>query len=115
MNDHLQWFFAAWMRHDADEMAQFYAVDARMEDPTLAQPIDGRGAIRDYYANMYGSLENAEHELLDHAVSGDRVWFEWTFTSGGVHSPRASYRGVSIQTLRAGLIVHDHAFWSPDD
>ena len=72
MNDHLQRFFAAWMRHDSDEMAQFYAVDARMEDPTLAQPIDGRGAIRDYYANMYGSLENAEHELLDHAVNGDR-------------------------------------------
>jgi ketosteroid isomerase-like protein len=110
---HLRAFFAAWMRHDVDEMAAFYAPDAVMEDPTLAEPRRGRGEIRRYYGDMFAALEDPEHALLDWAARGDRVWFEWTFGSGGRAAPRELYRGVSVQTLRDGAVVHDHAFWSP--
>ena len=36
-----------------------------------------------------------------------------TFGSGGRSAPREDYHGVSIQTFRDGLIVHDDAFWVP--
>ncbi|MBO67240.1 MAG: hypothetical protein CL398_02915 [Acidiferrobacteraceae bacterium] len=114
MKSHLEAFFAAWMRHDSDEMAEFYHQDAVMEDPTLDESRVGRLAIRDYYQEMFESLEQPEHDLLDYATQNDRVWFEWTFASGGLETPRLSYHGVSIQTIPETLIVHDHAFWSPN-
>jgi ketosteroid isomerase-like protein len=112
--EHLRLFFAAWMRHDADEMSGFYAPDAVIEDPTLPKPRQARDEIRRYYAEMFSELENPYHELLDHAHRGERVWFEWTFGSGGVDRPRVRYHGVSIQTLERGLIAHDASFWTPD-
>jgi len=110
---HLESYFAAWMRHDPGEMAAFYAEDAAMEDPMLAEPRRGRAGIERYYADMFASLERPEHALLDWAARGDRVWFEWTFGSGGGTQPREDYHGISIQTLRDGLVVHDAAFWVP--
>ena len=115
MKEHLDRFFAAWMRHNPDEMAAFYAEDTRMEDPTLKEPRVGREAIRNYYGEMFGSLENPQHDLLDYASQDNRVWFEWTFASGGSNSPRVNYHGVSIQTMLDNLIIRDHAFWGPND
>jgi ketosteroid isomerase-like protein len=111
--DHLERFFDAWMRHDGDEMAGFYAGDAIMEDPTLAEPRRGRDAVRRYYAEMFAALEDPHHELLDWAARDGRVWFEWTFGSGGRTQPREEYHGASIQTLRDGLVARDVAFWVP--
>jgi len=111
--EHLEAFYAAWMRHDARQMAGFYAEDAVMEDPTLPEPRRGRAGIEQYYADMFSSLENPRHDLLDWAERGDRIWFEWTFGSGGETAPREDYHGVSIQTLRNGLVVHDAAYWVP--
>ena len=83
-----------------------------MEEPTRAEPRRGRGAIERYYAEMYGTLANPVHELLDWAEREDRVWFEWTFGSDG-DGGAERYHGVSIQTFREELIVHDVAFWNP--
>lgn len=110
---HLDAFFAAWMRHNAGEIASFYDEDAIMEDPTLAAPKIGRIAIERYYADMFATLEDPQHDLLDWAARAGRIWFEWTFASGGRTQTQASFHGVSIQTLRDGLIVRDAAFWVP--
>jgi hypothetical protein len=102
-----------WMNFDAPAMASFYRDDATMEDPTLDEPRVGRTAIERYYDSMFRDLENPDHKLLDWAARGERIWFEWTFESGGNHSPRVAYHGVSIQSFRDELIVHDYAFWDP--
>ena len=111
---HLEAYFAAWTALQPDLVAAFYAPDAVMEDPILATPRRGRSEIERYFSEMFGTLEDPEHELLDWAVRGARVWFEWTFDTGGRTGPRATHRGASIQTVRDGLIAHDHAFWSPN-
>jgi hypothetical protein len=110
---YLEMYFETWMRFDAAAMAKLYDHHARMEDPTLDQARVGRGVIERYYAAMFEELEQPEHALLDWATRRNRIWFEWTFANGGQSSSRVSYHGVSIQTLRDGLIVHDHAFWNP--
>jgi hypothetical protein len=112
--EHLARYFAAWQEHDADTVARLYHRDAVMEDPTLEVPRRGREAIHRYFAEMFASLEDPIHELLDHAERDGRVWFEWTFGSGGRAQPLERYRGVSIQTLgESGLIVRDASFWVP--
>ena len=115
MRRHIENFFSAWMRHDPDEMATFYALDAIMEDPTLQRARKGRQAIQIYYKDMFDSLEKPEHDLLDYATRNNRIWFEWSFASGGIQMPRVDYHGVSIQLISDSLIVHDHAFWSPNN
>ena len=110
---HLSDFFTAWMMHDAAKMARFYANDAVMEDPTLDQPRRGRDAIEHYYRDMFAALEDPYHELVDYSSREDRVWFEWTFGSGGRAQTLVEQRGVSIQTMRDELIIHDAAFWTP--
>ena len=111
---HLEAYFATWASLEAGATAAFYAADAVMEDPSLAEPRRGRDEIERYFADMFATLEDPTHDLLDWAIRGDRVWFEWTFMSGGKRSPRARHRGASIQTLRDGLIVLDKSFWTPN-
>jgi ketosteroid isomerase-like protein len=111
---HLKRFFATWNRHDPDAIAALYTTEARMEDPTLVAPLTGIEQIRGYYEEMFAALERPKHQLLDWAQRGDRVWFEWTFASGGDRQPQVCYHGVSIHTLSGDLIRHDQAFWSPD-
>jgi ketosteroid isomerase-like protein len=111
---HLEAYFATWSDQQPAAVAAFYAPDAVMEDPLLATPRRGRGEIERYFAEMFETFEDPEHELLDWAVRGARVWFEWTFDTGGRTRPRETKRGASIQTVRDGLIVHDHSFWSPN-
>lgn len=111
--EHMEAFFAVWNTHDAEAIGHFYADCAVMEDPTLPEPRRGRAAIVRYYADMFSSLEDPYHGLLDWAARDDRVWFEWTFGSGGLAAPREDYHGVSIQSFCEGLIVHDQAFWVP--
>lgn len=111
--DHVHAFFGAWATNDAETIGRFYATDAVMEDPTLTQPRQGRDAIVRYYRDMFSALEHPSHDLLDWAARDNRVWFEWTFGSGGSVRPREDYHGVSIQSFCDGLIVHDEAFWLP--
>jgi hypothetical protein len=111
---HIEAYFTTWASCEPVAIAAFYAEDAVMEDPLLAAPRRGRADIEGYFSEMFAWLEDPEHDLLDWAMRGERVWFEWTFGSGGRTRPRERHRGASIQTLRDGLIVHDHSFWSPN-
>ncbi len=108
-------FFATWNTRDAAAMSAFYAEDTVMEDPTLPAPRRGREAIAAYYEEMFAALEDPYHDLLDWAWRDNRLWFEWTFGSGGGARPREDYRGASIQTFRGDEIVHDTAYWRPAD
>jgi hypothetical protein len=111
---HLEAYFATWSGQQPAAVAAFYDADAVMEDPLLVTPRRGRGEIERYFAEMFETFEDPEHELLDWAERGARVWFEWTFDTGGRTCPRQTHHGASIQTLRDGLIVHDLSFWSPN-
>jgi len=85
-----------------------------MDDPTLDAPLRGYPAVTAYYRDMFSSLEEPRHELVDFASRNGHVWFQWTFESGGISKPRLEYRGVSIHTLRPdGLIEVDRSFWHP--
>jgi hypothetical protein len=106
-------FYATWASNDPRAIAELYTDDAVMEDPTLPQPRQGRSEIERYYAEMFGALEDPMHELVDWAMRDSRVWFEWIFGSGGRTVPLERCHGVSIQTLREGLIAHDAAYWVP--
>jgi ketosteroid isomerase-like protein len=102
-------FFEAWNRHDVDALADLYAEEAVMVDPTLGAHLAGREAIRGYYRDMFAASPEARHLLLDSAAVDSRVFMEWRFR------PREGNEafGVSIFTLEGERIVRDVAYWNP--
>ncbi len=104
-NDELiQRFYAAFDRHDGDEMAGCYAPDAHFSDPVFTDLRDGEpGAM---WRMLTGASDDLTVELLEHEANGDSGSARWlahyTFTQTGRHvdnDVRASFR------FRDGLIA----------
>lgn len=105
LNDELiQRFYAAFDRHDGDDMAACYAPDAHFSDPVFQDLRDREpGAM---WRMLTGGSDDLTVELLEHDADGDSGSARWlahyTFTQTGRHvdnDVRASFR------FRDGLIV----------
>jgi ketosteroid isomerase-like protein len=104
-NDELiQRFYAAFDRHDGDDMAACYTPDATFSDPVFQDLKDGEpGAM---WRMLTGASDDLRVELLEHEAddhSGSARWLaHYTFTQTGRHvdnDVRASFR------FRDGLIA----------
>jgi ketosteroid isomerase-like protein len=104
-NDELiQRFYAAFDRHDGDEMAACYAADAQFSDPVFTDLRDGEpGAM---WRMLTSASDDLSVELLEHEATDDSGSARWlahyTFTQTGRHvdnDVRASFR------FRDGLIA----------
>src|SRR5947208_16155612 len=110
-NDELiQRFYAAFARHDGDEMAACYAPGARFSDPVFTDLRDEEpGAM---WRMLTGRAEDLSVRLAEHEAGDERGSAHWladyTFTSTGrkVHNDvRAAFR------FAGGLIAeHRDAF-----
>ncbi len=95
---------------DADSIAELYAADATLEDPIGTEPIQGREAIRAFYAAAVGAVRL---EL----TGSPRV------AAGEVAFPMHAHIGekqiLEIIDLMVfnddGLIASMRAFWSTDE
>ncbi len=97
-NGFLTRFFEAWNRHDVDALADLYAADAVMVDPTLGTELGGREAIRGYYRDMFSESPDASHSLLDSAVVDFNL-------AAGLVNP-ASIRASNTLERSPPVIVH---------
>ena len=87
--DHLERFFAAWMRHDGDEMAALLRRRRGHGGPDARGAAPGPGRDR---ALLRRDVRRARGSASTSCSTGrqrdERVWFEWTFGSGGRTQPR---------------------------
>src|SRR3954451_7001327 len=87
-NDELiQRFYAAFDRHDGDEMAACYAPDSHFSDPVFTDLRDGEpGAM---WRMLTGASDDLTVELVEHDADGDSGSARWlahyTFTQTGRH------------------------------
>ena len=96
-NDELiQRFYAAFARHDGDEMAACYAPGARFSDPVFTDLRDAEpGAM---WRMLTGRAEDLEVKLAEHEAGDERGSAHWladyTFSTGRkVHNDiRAEFR-----------------------
>ena len=87
-NDELiQRFYAAFDRHDGDEMAGCYAPDAHFSDPVFTDLRDGEPCAM--WRMLTGASDDLSVELLEHEAdedSGSAHWLaHYTFTQTGRH------------------------------
>jgi ketosteroid isomerase-like protein len=103
-DDLIQRFYAAFDRHDGDEMAACYAPEAHFSDPVFTDLRDGEpGAM---WRMLTGASDDLTVKLVEHDAdddSGSARWLaHYTFTQTGRHvdnDVRASFR------FRDGLIA----------
>ena len=103
-------YLAAWRRGDASACIGFYAGDARMEDPLLPSPLEGRDRIEEYFRR--GFTERAAgttRDLVAVAIVESRIFFEWT-----IDSAEGGSRGVSVWEVEDGEIKRDRSYWHRD-
>ena len=67
----------AWRAGDADTVAELFAKDAVYRSSPFRPPLEGREAIRDYWANATAKQENLELSFGRPLVHGNRVVVEW--------------------------------------
>jgi steroid delta-isomerase-like uncharacterized protein len=80
----------AFNAHDADAVVDLYAAQAVLHDPQQPEPVRGRDAIREGYAQMFRSFPDIRVNILNRHVEGDLMMYEIRLTGtnkGPIPSP----------------------------
>jgi len=103
-------YLAAWRQGDASTCVGFYAEDARMEDPLLPSPLEGRDRIEEYFRRGFAErAADTTRDLVNVAIGESRIFFEWT-----IGSAEGGSRGVSVWDVEGGKIMRDRSYWHRD-
>jgi steroid delta-isomerase-like uncharacterized protein len=70
----------AFNAQDAGAVADLYAVEAVLHDPQQPEPIPGRDAIREAYAQMFRTFPDAQVTISNRHVEGNLMMYELRLT-----------------------------------
>lgn len=101
-------YLTALARRDLEAILDLYADDATVEDPVGAEPIQGRAALRSFYARALGMTLQPER-LGAVKVAGREAAFHFALTM-----PDLGRRLDIIEVMRfddEGRVVSMRAFW----
>jgi ketosteroid isomerase-like protein len=102
--------------HDARRLAALFAPDYQSSQP--AHPNRGFGGSQQVFSNwstMFAGVPDFTAELLAWAVDGDLEWGEWDWRGTHRDGSRFSMRGVTIITVRDGLIAAGRLYMEPTE
>lgn len=110
---------AAWNAHDPRRVAEFFSEDFEGDDIGLACPVFGRRGIRRLVAFTFLGLPDVSFALTQVVAQGDQLVMVWR--ARGTHLGKImnipptrrviEYQGVTIYTVREGLIVRSLRLW----
>ena len=78
--DFLEKYKKAWETRDADLAAGLFTRDARYKENPFGEPIVGREAIHDYWAEVTGRQEDIRFTVTNSLHTGYVLIAEWTCT-----------------------------------
>lgn len=103
-------YLAAWRQGDAATCVGFYSGDARMDDPLLPAPLEGRDQIEEYFLRGFAERPaDTTRELVNVAIGENQVFFEWIIDSG-----HGGSRGVSVWDIENEKVKRDRSYWHGD-
>jgi steroid delta-isomerase-like uncharacterized protein len=109
---------AAWAARDVDRLAAVYTDDAVWEDPSLIAPVQGRAALRAFFAGILDAMPDAvvRQERLFTTDSTDECASQWRVTGTVAKQlpntalaptgDRVDYTGMAVITMRDGKVSH---------
>ena len=103
-------YLAAWRQGDAATCIGFYAGDARMDDPLLPAPLEGRERIEEYFLRGFAERPaDTTRELVNVAIGESQIFFEWIINSG-----QGGSRGISVWDIEDHKVKRDRSYWYGD-
>jgi steroid delta-isomerase-like uncharacterized protein len=121
-------YLDAWNGHDAAPIAELVTDDVVWEDPALAVPAHGPGAVQEFMRAAWLGFPDLRFDETDHphrTASGDQVAWRWRMRgrmTGPLDPPgfaptgRAmEIEGVDLWTMRDGRIARYRAFYDMNE
>jgi len=106
----------AWLASDLDAYLALFAPDLVFQSPRHAEPLRGREAFAELARKSAQHLEPKLFEFTHVAVHGDEVLAEWHIAAQyRASGHRIEWWGMSVCTIRDGLIETWREYWNPAD
>ena len=106
----------AWNAHDAAAVAALSAEDYVSDQPAHpGRAFTGRAQVLTNWTSVFEGVPDFRAELLACSIDGDTEWGEWDWT--GHHRDHSSFaiRGITVFTVRDGLIASARLYMEPVD
>jgi ketosteroid isomerase-like protein len=106
----------AWNSHVAESVARLFAEDYQSGQPNHpGREFVGRSQVLANWSAVFDGVPDFAAALVGWALDGDTEWAEWDWS--GVHTDGTpfSMRGVTILTVRHGLISSARLYMEPVD
>jgi ketosteroid isomerase-like protein len=111
----LEAFLAAFNRHDADAVMEFFHEDCVFDTPRGPAPggrhLVGKAQVRQGIEARLAGIPDIHYGDDRHWVAGDRGVSEWTITGTDTEGHAVEVRGCDLLEFRDGLIVRKDAYW----
>lgn len=107
---------AAWLAADAEAYLALWAEDMTFQSPVHDEPLRGKPAYAELINRSLSMIRPVGFEFHNIAVAKDRVLAEWDAElEWRQDGRRSSWRGMSVCTIRDGLITSWREYWNPAD
>ena len=106
----------AWLKNDLDAYLALFAPDVTFQSPAHKEQLRGREAFAALVRSSAAAIEPELFEFTQLAVHGEVVLAEWRITATHRASgQRIAWWGMSVCTIRDGLIHNWREYWNPAD
>ena len=111
----LEAFLAAFNRHDADAVMEFFHEDCVLDMPRGPAPggrhLVGKDQVREGIEARLAGIPDIHYGDDRHWVAGDRGVSEWTVTGTDTDGHAVHVRGCDLLEFRDGLISRKDSYW----
>lgn len=102
--------------HDPQRMAALFAPDYRSVHPVHpARGFGGRDQVQANWTAVFSGVPDFAAELVGSCSDGDTEWGEWDWRGRHTDGSAFAMRGVTILTVRDGLIRDMRLYLEPVD
>jgi len=107
-------YFAATRAMDSEAWVATFAEDAVSHDPVGAPPLEGKEALRQFFAGITGAFETVGLTEDSVFVAGNGAAVKWTGRGKGRNGREVTFEGIDVFEINEdGLIQQVRAYWNP--
>lgn len=100
--------------HDAALMASLFAEDYQSDQPVHpSRAFSGRAQVLANWSSVFEGVRDFTSELVASSVDGETKWGEWDWRGRLTDGSAFAMRGVTILTVRDGLIAEGRLYMEP--
>jgi ketosteroid isomerase-like protein len=100
--------------HDLEAIVACFAEDYVNEAPAHpSRSFAGREQVRRNWARILAAVPDLASTMVASSVSGDTVWAEWAWTGTRRDGAHHEMRGVTVTSIREGVIGRARFFMEP--